>query len=284
LSNIANGNGFGTDTVTGSPNNSDSNLVTTRTYFRDTGTNTAQTFKNAFVSVNHLAGTGTNTDNQDRALAVELSTSSGSYSLYGIEGVQVQLDIAGTPTFQAVVDGEASAASFQVSDTHQGSISAPNLGLNCIRAQYFRNPTSGTWGSIRPNVINAIFTNSSTNAGNGGTTYICNTSAEDVSVGHPVASHPVAWYHATAPTNRFSTNYAVLLDDFGSNANDRNIQSRGSMPSNGRNEFQGPVTLGTFTPSSASDTGIAGTVTWDSSFIYVCTATNTWKRAAIATW
>lgn len=37
-------------------------------------------------------------------------------------------------------------------------------------------------------------------------------------------------------------------------------------------------------PASASATGQAGTITWDSSFIYVCVATNTWKRAAISTW
>jgi hypothetical protein len=38
------------------------------------------------------------------------------------------------------------------------------------------------------------------------------------------------------------------------------------------------------TPASASATGIAGTIAWDTSYIYVCTATNTWKRVAIATW
>ena len=38
------------------------------------------------------------------------------------------------------------------------------------------------------------------------------------------------------------------------------------------------------TPSSASDTGVAGTICWDSGFLYICTATNTWKRVAIATW
>ena len=38
------------------------------------------------------------------------------------------------------------------------------------------------------------------------------------------------------------------------------------------------------TPASASATGSVGTITWDSSYIYVCTATNTWKRVAIATW
>ena len=38
------------------------------------------------------------------------------------------------------------------------------------------------------------------------------------------------------------------------------------------------------TPSSASDTGTAGEICWDSSYIYVCTATDTWKRAALSTW
>jgi hypothetical protein len=38
------------------------------------------------------------------------------------------------------------------------------------------------------------------------------------------------------------------------------------------------------TPASAGATGTAGTICWDTSYIYVCTATNTWKRVAIATW
>ena len=37
-------------------------------------------------------------------------------------------------------------------------------------------------------------------------------------------------------------------------------------------------------PSSASDTGTAGDIAWDADYIYVCTATNTWKRVAISTW
>jgi hypothetical protein len=42
--------------------------------------------------------------------------------------------------------------------------------------------------------------------------------------------------------------------------------------------------VGTATPASASATGTAGQITWDASYIYVCTATNTWKRVAISTW
>jgi len=37
-------------------------------------------------------------------------------------------------------------------------------------------------------------------------------------------------------------------------------------------------------PATASSTGTAGQVVYDSGFIYVCVATNTWKRSALTTW
>jgi hypothetical protein len=37
-------------------------------------------------------------------------------------------------------------------------------------------------------------------------------------------------------------------------------------------------------PASAAAAGTAGNWATDTGFIYVCTATNTWKRVAIATW
>jgi hypothetical protein len=38
------------------------------------------------------------------------------------------------------------------------------------------------------------------------------------------------------------------------------------------------------TPATAAEACTTGTVAWDTGFIYVCTATDTWKRVAIATW
>jgi hypothetical protein len=38
------------------------------------------------------------------------------------------------------------------------------------------------------------------------------------------------------------------------------------------------------TPASATATGTTGEIAWDANYIYVCTATNTWKRTAISTW
>ena len=38
------------------------------------------------------------------------------------------------------------------------------------------------------------------------------------------------------------------------------------------------------TPASATAAGNAGDICWDSSYLYICTATNTWRRIAHATW
>jgi len=38
------------------------------------------------------------------------------------------------------------------------------------------------------------------------------------------------------------------------------------------------------TPASATASGTRGDIQWDTDYIYVCTATNTWKRSALSTW
>ena len=55
----------------------------------------------------------------------------------------------------------------------------------------------------------------------------------------------------------------------------------GSGNTNIENGF---LIIPTHTPGSAADTGVTGTITWDSGFIYICVATNSWKRVAIAAW
>ncbi len=38
------------------------------------------------------------------------------------------------------------------------------------------------------------------------------------------------------------------------------------------------------TPATSGASGNQGEIAWDANYVYVCTATNTWKRSAIATW
>jgi hypothetical protein len=41
---------------------------------------------------------------------------------------------------------------------------------------------------------------------------------------------------------------------------------------------------GTTAPATANTTGVAGEIRYDSSYVYICVATNTWKRASLSTW
>jgi hypothetical protein len=49
-------------------------------------------------------------------------------------------------------------------------------------------------------------------------------------------------------------------------------------------DVNGSFRVNSFTPATSSSVGVAGQIAWDSSYVYVCTATNTWKRAGIASW
>lgn len=47
----------------------------------------------------------------------------------------------------------------------------------------------------------------------------------------------------------------------------------------------GSFPLGEYkTITNATDAGRPGDVCWDASYIYVCVAANTWRRAAISVW
>jgi hypothetical protein len=48
--------------------------------------------------------------------------------------------------------------------------------------------------------------------------------------------------------------------------------------------FDGILAMEGTAPATTGATGTAGELRYDANFIYVCTAANTWKRAAIATW
>jgi hypothetical protein len=93
-------------------------------------------------------------------------------------------------------------------------------------------------------------------------------------------------YHSDTQAGIGDTlNAAFHADTQGAGANDYAFYSAGGKNFFGGTEgtkFGGLVTLVTHTPSSATDTGTAGQVAWDASYIYVCIATNSWKRAAIA--
>lgn len=96
----------------------------------------------------------------------------------------------------------------------------------------------------------------------------------------------------TTPQNWYLlSNYSTTGHEFVIRDQTAGINALTLTKATGAATFAGAVTIaGTVihtlsaTPASASAAGTVGTMSWDANYIYICTATNTWKRVAIATW
>lgn len=84
-------------------------------------------------------------------------------------------------------------------------------------------------------------------------------------------------------TTQYGTDYAFIVGNGDSSANRSNALSlswEGNLAIGGDS-----MTIETSkTPATSTSPGTTGTVCWDANYIYVCIATDTWKRTAIDTW
>jgi hypothetical protein len=148
--------------------------------------------------------------------------------------------------------------------------------------------TSGAVGNI--NNMNIGATTRGTGAfttlnANGNTTLGTNTSNtltvnSTTTINAPVTftgvnSHVTLTGQLRGPAT-FIIDPAVVGDDTGT------VEIKGSLQVNGANTAD--RLKNTAAPATATDTGTAGEIRYDADYIYICTATDTWKRVAIATW
>lgn len=56
------------------------------------------------------------------------------------------------------------------------------------------------------------------------------------------------------------------------------------LTSTGTGWVSSPPKISSTVPATSTSTGVAGTVAFDSTYVYVCVATNSWKRIALQTW
>jgi hypothetical protein len=101
-------------------------------------------------------------------------------------------------------------------------------------------------------------------------------------------------YNVTGSRNVF-LGYAAGINEtssdnlYISNTNTSTPLIKGKFDSAGGNNgsvrIYGDLQLTTKTPATSGSTGTQGTIAWDADYIYICTATDTWKRVAIGgTW
>jgi hypothetical protein len=208
----------------------------------------------------HVAGTSTASTTTSGALRVGsnigLSGNAGGASYFG---GSLNLNNGGV-TFQA--DGTTIAGNMAMW-FRQASPSSSNYGI--IGSSSFTGINAASGGIVALRIANGtvLEVNGGTNVVNVGATYKVNfadtTSASSSTVGALTIGNGTA-----------ATNVAI---------------GAGNVNAGGTVTVAGTVihTLSA-TPASASAAGTVGTMSWDANYIYICTATNTWKRVAIATW
>ncbi len=87
------------------------------------------------------------------------------------------------------------------------------------------------------------------------------------------SSHPTKMVIRTTRENATSPTTALTIDET------QNVKAEGNLEAN-----EALIIRNDVTPSSASDFGMKGEIRWDSNYIYVCVAIDTWKRVALSTW
>jgi len=115
-------------------------------------------------------------------------------------------------------------------------------------------------------------------------------SAGKIGIGTTTPSSPfelsTTWNDNTADQSALK----ISVTDTASGAGSKPLQvsvgasSKLSLSKAGDLTIAGKLNLPSQPPSAETDPGTAGDVAWDSGFIYVCVANNTWKRAALAGW
>ena len=80
--------------------------------------------------------------------------------------------------------------------------------------------------------------------------------------------------------SNIQANSTGIFSDMQISADEMNLSGLDLTISNGNLVLSSPTGI----PATTGASGIKGSFVWDSGFLYVCTSTNSWKRAALTTW
>jgi len=193
--------------------------------------------------------------------------------LAGKRGIRVQITTANVVSF--FVSGDGTASTTLVADA--GSEITADCSIDCVfvpstRMSIYKNgvliketttgvPSAAFWESTMVPVMSDMF-NTLANTYDGW--------IDDPRIYNRALSAEEIW---------------ELYQNPGGNCiNDMEVSVTPTMNSIVARGPDGRIRLSTHTPATAGAAGTVGQIAYDASYIYICTATNTWKRVAIASW
>lgn len=242
--------------------------------------NASVTASSALARIGLINGTLTAAANNDVLAGLDVSPtfSNGAFTGVGNYALRLGGHIGfGTnnafgfnyANFNALTSNNGIAANFTPSGTPTG-----------LPYVFQFNKTSGT-----TNVNALLFVGGgSAGSGNSANKHVISTTADGTA-----SSQPIVIRAASTGTNWGSVNDHLTLFATGNVV----IQNASASATDAgyRLDVNGTVRSTQFylsalntAPATASSTGTTGEIRIDANYIYICTATNTWKRVAIATW
>jgi len=235
---------------------------------------------------NLLIGTTTDSGNGKLQLATH-TTSAGGIGFGTDTSLYRSATGAGTLELNAA-SGSTSLLSFALAGTKkvQIGISASNSYFDYDGSLIFRAGVGGTTTLTLDSSQNATFAGLIGIAGNTlrGVGKVYNSATGDAYGMEQVSGSQNTGNQSRAAVRFFSPSGQGSEFDFGYYSDASTFNTHTRINTTGITTTGSVIVSNSQTPASASATGTTGTIAWDASYIYVCTATNTWKRVAIATW
>lgn len=128
--------------------------------------------------------------------------------------------------------------------------------------------------ALTENIINASFT--------GGTMSVTGTSSFEGNVTINVLNVTGSTIFSDSITGQSGTFNDITITGTTTISGDTEIG--GNVRISNDLIYPTPSVVPSLSGGSYGTTGTTGTISWDSDYIYVCVATNTWKRAQLSTW
>lgn len=128
--------------------------------------------------------------------------------------------------------------------------------------------------ALTENIINTSFT--------GGTMSVTGTSSFEGNVTINVLNVTGSTIFSDSITGQSGTFNDITIT--GTTTISGNTEIGGNVRISNDLIYPTPSVVPSLSGGSYGTTGTTGTISWDSDYIYVCVATNTWKRAQLSTW
>jgi len=201
------------------------------------------------------------------------ATSMSSDDYFAIDGTtsSTRKMSAATPVFTTVLTGNGTVAAPSVSFASDQDTGLYRIGANSIGV--------AAGGNLRARIDSSGITSYGLSSEVQTTDYVQNTTGSTMQM---------ALLSGTGNTS----GKLEVYNTGGAASGVLNINTSGGGAVNfgsGTATFAGAATIaGTVihtlsaTPATSTATGTVGTISWDASYIYICTATDTWRRVAIA--